>query len=359
MLSRLGLKEVLVMVSVSAITGAFSPAAGVCPGAGPIPEDPNVQWASLPNFLTVCPAGDSVLANHAWRLKGVVFYGDDCNNPRVGVPPESIWVEPLRDSGNVRVNDQPNRIYADDSTNAQGLTTITIPSISGCGKLKLSLFVSGVAYDAPKVYVRSTDCDADQDRRTTPADAAPTVICDLNYSGLADTTDQRIVLNHGTHWHRHVLFGTPIRRTSLCGTCSAESENTLGESDISWSPSGDSIVDCHIFYVASSPKNGNALKGFSFPPFGIHDYDPNWSPLGTEIAFDRGDNTIMRKGVRGANPDTSEKLVWTRCVGFACRGFAMPAISPDGRWIACQRVEDDGRGNLWKVLISDTTQKLR
>ena len=63
-----------------------------CPGLGPIGEDPNVGWVSLPDSIAACPAGDSVVAGHPSRVRGVIFYGDDCHNPRSGVPPDSMWI---------------------------------------------------------------------------------------------------------------------------------------------------------------------------------------------------------------------------------------------------------------------------
>ena len=91
-----------------------------CPGNG-IGNDPNVAWVSLPDSVAACPAGDSVVAGHPSRVRGVLLYGDQCHIPKQGVPPESLWIKAIRVSGNLVINDEiPNKIYADDSTDANG-----------------------------------------------------------------------------------------------------------------------------------------------------------------------------------------------------------------------------------------------
>ena len=129
-----------------------------------------VTWG-IPDSLATCPAGDTVLAAtglHPSRLRVTVRYLNNSFQPRVGVPPESIWVVKAGSTGNVTINDQAASIWADDSTNATGNTRITVPSLSGCGTLTLRLFISGVDLGTKTVTVRSVDTDADG--RVTTAD---------------------------------------------------------------------------------------------------------------------------------------------------------------------------------------------
>lgn len=133
----------LVLIALLSISSA-SLARADCGGLGPMGSapEPNVLW-SLKDSVSACPAGDSVLAGHPSRLRIKVYYADDACNAKVGVPPESIWVTTSVPTGNLAVNDQP-KIFADDSTDASGITRVTIVSLSGCGTLRAKLYVAGV-----------------------------------------------------------------------------------------------------------------------------------------------------------------------------------------------------------------------
>ena len=54
---------------------------------GMAPTLGNVSWG-FDDFLTACPAGDSVFAGHPARLCISVVYEDANCNPRAKVPPE-------------------------------------------------------------------------------------------------------------------------------------------------------------------------------------------------------------------------------------------------------------------------------
>ena len=310
----------------------------------------------LQDAVSACPAGDSVLAGHPARLRIGVHYEDAFCNARVGVPPESIWVTYSPLSGtNLKVNDQGVEVFADDSTNANGDARITIPSFSGCGRVRVNLFVSGVAQGNKLAYVRTADTDADG--RVTSADA--TSPCDLNYNGVSgDTTDARLVQNHLDDWHRNALHGTLVRRTNLS---EAEGEpGAIGESEIFWSPNGrwlsysihgPSDTKCRLFIVPSSPLIGDQPKQFTWQD--TTDYDPSWSPLGHEIVFDRKDYRILRKGIPGLAADTTLYLV-TASGDPNHPGDLIPAISPDGQWVAFSR-SDGGPFHLYKVPIGGGT----
>ena len=105
----------------------------------------NVTWGTPNLLVAACPASDSVPVSGGpcipSRLRIFVRYRDASGNNKVGVPPDSIWVQ-TQSAFNLRANDQL-AITADDSTNADGYARITIPSLSGCGWLQIYLFVDG------------------------------------------------------------------------------------------------------------------------------------------------------------------------------------------------------------------------
>ncbi len=325
------------------------------------------SW-TFSDSVTGCPAGDSVAVSHPSRIRVSVHCTHEVAGLQVpweGVPPESIWVEVNAGAGNTRVNDQPSRVPADDSTDASGTTRITLPSLSGCGTLTLTLGAFGQSYGSSPITVRSTDADADGN-----ADIAEPP-CDLHYDGSIDAADSALVAPHAGHHHRQALFRTLGRRTNLCDTCCAECEdepNTVGESTVSWSPDGRFLAftlhtvpngDCAVFLVPSDPRDGDTPLQFTFPESGVHDYDPAWSPLGTEIAFGRADNAIWVKGVPGLNPDTSLRLVTRHNDGTSLeRGDLTPAFSPDGLWIAFGRKSTGpGHYELWKTPADGDTNR--
>jgi WD40-like Beta Propeller Repeat len=330
-----------------------------CTEFGPITL-PNVIWG-LKDSVSACPAGDTLLFSgnsHPSRLRIGVHYEDASCNVRVGVPPESIWVTYSITSGNLKLNDEGEKVYAADSTDAGGNARITIPSFSGCGRVLVHLYVSGVSQGTKQAYVRTTDPNADG--RTTTADLSS--LCDVNYDGAVDNIDQTAVTDHDEHWHRNALHGTLVRRTNLCETCAEESPGTLGESEIFWSPDGKRLAftvhtdpdsGCKVFLVRSDPLESSTLTQFTFPDSGLHDYDPSWSPLGDQIAFDRDDRRILRKGIPGVSGDTSLALV-TASGDINNPGDVTPAISPDGQWVAFSR-RDGGPRHVYKVRLGGGT----
>ncbi len=315
-----------------------------CGGLGPMPV-PNVLW-SLGDSVAACPAGDSLTTlgpGHPSRLRIKIYYSDADCNARIGVPPESIWVTLAKTGpGTVTVNDQTlnAKTFADDSTNSLGITWVTIPSLSGCGTLRATLYVSGVAQGYKDARVRTTDSNANGRVTSVDADSA----CDLNYNGSVDASDRAEILNHVTDWRRNALHGTLVKRTSP--------PNTPATGDLSWSPSGRRLVfsvpggggHCILKHIATDPAGGNNLQQFTWLP-NADDYDPSWSPLGDEIFFFRTDLTIYRKGIPGIATDTSEVVVYAGA-GLRCCG----AISPDGRTIAFSQFDTGTqRWTLWTV----------
>lgn len=229
--------RVLLLLVISLFT--HNPALASCPfcypeGPGPLVpgNGPNVNW-TLRDSVSACPAGDSLIyvgqgaTQHPSRLRIEVWYNDGNCNPRPKVPPDSIWVTWPVLTGNLIVNDLGTKVFADDSTDQLcGRTWITIPSFSGCGTIQVKLFVSGVAQGTKTVVVRTTDTNANGKVEAGDGSSA----CDLNYNGIAgDLSDFNAVQVSLNHWHRHALHGTLVRRTSLCGTCTEDSPNTLGD----------------------------------------------------------------------------------------------------------------------------------
>ena len=332
---------------------------------GPAGAAPDVTW-SFADSISACPAGDSVAAGHPARLRVAVTYRQAPGGvpaPRVGAPPESIWVAWAGGQG-VLANDQPGRAYADDSTDATGATRVTVPSFSGCGAFAFSLWVSGVLAGTGTASVRSTDSDADG---AVTAEAA----CDLDWDGAITGADAALSDAHLTHSHRGALLGTLVRRTNLCDTCADESPGTLGESTVSWSPDGRRLAftihlppdgRCAAFLVPSDPADGNDLVQFTFPDSFVHDYDPAWSPRGDVIAFGRSDNTIWSKGVPGLAADTTLHLVTGHHDGTTSdRGDLGPSFSPDGEWIAFSRKSTAAtHWEIWKTPANgDTTRRVK
>ena len=364
--SRLAL---LVIVACGLLVVAHPPAVrGDCPfciQAGPAPpgSGPNVRW-SAHDSLATCPGGDSIVVSdpfhdHPARLRVSVEYFDDACGPRPGVPPDSIWVTYVVGSGNLVVNDQSTKVFADDPTDDCGFARITIPSFSGCGTVTISLYVSGVFQGSKTIKVRTADTNGNG----RVDEALP---CDLNYDGL--NNDGSASGPHLAHWRRNALHGSLVQRTNYCETCPAGAVGTKGGGPY-WSPSGrflshTAFVDagpgndpsCKVFIVPSDPADGDALVQFTSAPIWYHDYDPDWSPLNTEIVFDRGDSMIIRKPVPWIG--TAETVVTaSNYPGCQNSGDINPAFSPDGRWVAISRCNGvpPGGWHLWKIPIGGGT----
>lgn len=329
----------------------------------------NINW--IPDSqIAACPSGESLsvvpppATPHASRLRVDVWYNDVNCVPRPGIPPDSIWIQWSTLSGNARLNDKALRTYADDTTDVCGHARVTFPSISGCGTVRLTLFVSGVSQSYKDVVVRSLDKNADG--RVTSADVPS---CDLNYDGIPEFTT---VFDHFDHWHRNALHGTLVRRTNYCETCLPGHENTRGSSKLFWSPSQRYVAHtafldegegpaCKIVIVPSDPGLGNSITQFTSLPAVTHDYDPSWSPLNDFIVFDRSDKLVIRKAVPWSGDPT--EVTVTTSDNFGCtelRGDGSPAVSPDGQWVAFNRCnpyppQGPGGWSLWKVPIAGGT----
>ncbi len=333
-----------------------------CPeGFGPLDPEPNVTW-TFKDSIAACPAGDSLVfttnPHKPSQLRIVITYLDSNCDPKVVVPPESIYVTTTTHSGNAKVNDQP-KIFADDSTNASGQARVTVRSISGAGKLKIRIIVSGAlqaGYSTPAV--RSTDSNANG--RVTSTDASELI--DLDYNGVTTKDDLEELLVYAEHtddWHRNALYGTPVRRTNL----TAGGLGSYGAGWIGWNSSSDRIVysshvgpnlECVVLSVAASPSGGNTPQQHTFPPAFKNDYNPSWSPRGNEFTFDRSDLEIIRKGL--IPPDDVEVVLVSGIplVTLVTEG----AISPNGRTVVYVRIDAAAPGDpaqLFTVPITGGT----
>lgn len=322
---------------------------------------PNTYWLAEDN-VWVCPAGDSVKAGVPSRLRVEIWYADASCQPKQGVPPDSIWLTYETTSGNVVVQDKAAKVFADDSTDVCGHARVTFPSLSGCGTLRLSLHVAGIFQGTKDVSIRSLDLDGDGRLATVDYPLCAPV-------GVTESEVLEIFQAHYEHWHRNALHGTPVRRTNYSESETPGSANTIGGGEVNWSPTGRYLTysafigtsggspACKIFVVPSGPQDGNALLQITSDPLWKHDYDPNWSPLNNEIVFDRSDSVIIRTPAPWLS---GTETAVTASSNFGCdvrRGDNIPAISPNGRWVAfsrCNALPPLGPGgwSLWKVPIT-------
>jgi Tol biopolymer transport system component len=296
----------------------------------------------------------------------LITYNDSNCDPRPGVPPESLVITwSTLTPGNARINDKAYGTFADDSTDANGQARFTFPSLSGCGKVRLTLIVSGVEQGTMDVQLRTTDADIDLDRRVVNQSGYDYPACDLDWNGTADASPDRAIVDaHAEHWRRNALHGTPIALTSLCETdCGSPPMNKIGSSDVFWSPNGKWISftiesppdgECRTFIAAADP----ALKRVTQFTFGtIDDYNPAWSPLGDELVIGRDLHKIIRKGIPGLASDTSETVIAQAGSGVpGDYGDVTPAVRPDGQMVAFARRDTvDDAYDIWVVPISGGT----
>lgn len=318
-----------------------------------------MRWSAA-DSIAACPAGDSLaLAAHSAhphpsRLRVSVEYFDNLCNPRAGIPPDSIWLEYATTTGNVVVNDKGVKVFADDTTDACGFARITVPSLSGCGQLTVYLYISGVSQGSQTITVRTTDTNADG--RSTSADVAG--LCDVNYDGLPNSGDLSVIVTHDQHWRRNALHGTLVRRTNLSHV--DHGPGSIGGSTIFWSPSGrylsytkheQTYGQCLVYLVASDPAFGNVPVQVTSSDSA--DYDPSWSPLNNEIAFDRADYRIIGKQIPWLG---STQRTITASGNPDDNGDVSPAISPNGRWVAFSRKNQVTQDyHIWKIPITGGT----
>ncbi len=340
------------------------------PGDAPLGGvGPNVYWRMV-DSVAACPAGDSLAIgdtqnHHPSKLRIEVWYDDVNCNPKFGVPPESLTVTWSTASGNASINDEGAQVYADDSTDACGHTRFTIPSLSGCGSISLTLHVSGRSEGSKVAVIRTVDVGASG--RVDNSDLFQTT-CDVNYDGSTGD-DGVLAAQHLLHWHRNALHGTLVRRTNYCETCQDGSANTRGESQLSWSPGQrwiayTAFVDespnppsCKVFIVPSDPHDGNIETQLTSAPVWYHDYDPQWSPLNDVIVFDRGDSVIIKRMVPWAGGTETTVTASSNCGCNFLHGDDIPSVSPDGQWVAFSRCNQQppcgpGGWSLWKVPIT-------
>lgn len=324
-----------------------------CSNAPGIPLG-NVIWG-LVDTVAACPAGDSVFTGRPCRLRIWISYSDANCNPKVGVPPESIWVNIHATTSNLKVNDEGTYIYADDSTDANGYARVTIPSFSGNGLVSVGASVSGKFQGYKTATVRTTDTNADG--RSDASDLnCSRCWADINYDGKVDGADSSLIIAHSSakHWHRNVLYGTLVKITTACPTCDPNSLGQLGDGDLSWSPNGrmaaislrDANEDCAVNLIPTDPAVGTIPYQLSFPPLDNHDYSPSWSPLGATVFWSRRDHALMFRGVPGRSADTTADSLTVS----PSRYYQTDAsISPDGTTLAFAGGPQVGEWRIYTV----------
>ena len=102
----------------------------------------------------------------------------------------------------------------------------------------------------------------------------------------------------------------------------------------------------HADIVSTNP-DGTGLRKLTKTPAGTYDFNPDWSPHGTKVAFER--DTPVGGGIDTVNADGSN----LRQITFAGFGDQDPAWSPDGTRIAVERFDiPAGRDGIY-VIDSD------
>ncbi|MAB65664.1 MAG: hypothetical protein CL662_02405 [Bacteroidetes bacterium] len=94
------------------------------------------------------------------------------------------------------------------------------------------------------------------------------------------------------------------------------------------------IISCN---PATSVEQPCAACPFDFR---LIDYEPDWSPDGSKIAYVHNDTTIRRSGIYIMNSDRTGKRSWQL-------GGSSPSWSPDGQWIAFEQ-----QGQIFKKNVA-------
>lgn len=98
----------------------------------------------------------------------------------------------------------------------------------------------------------------------------------------------------------------------------------------------------HHADIVSSNPDGTGVVKLTSTPAGTYDVNPDWSPDGTKVAFER--DTSTAGGILTVNADGSN----LRQITFAGFGDQDPAWSPDGTRIAVERFDiPAGRDGLY------------
>ena len=129
-------------------------------------------------------------------------------------------------------------------------------------------------------------------------------------------------------------------------TVQPASATVAGENgQIAWSRFADAAFT-HADIVSANP-DGTGLHKLTRTPSGTYDFNPDWSPDGTKVAFER--DTPDGGGIFTVNADGSR----LRQITFAAFGDQDPAWSPDGTRIAVERFDIPARRDGIYILDAD------
>jgi Tol biopolymer transport system component len=103
-----------------------------------------------------------------------------------------------------------------------------------------------------------------------------------------------------------------------------------------WIVSQAGAGDGDGLYLVRPDQSGWHLISGDLPAFSYH---PDWSPDGTRIAFELGQD---RSEIWAMDPDGSETIVLAPCPAATCNMLGSPAWSPDGTELAYVREDPPG-----------------
>jgi TolB protein len=165
-------------------------------------------------------------------------------------------------------------------------------------------------------------------------------------------------------WHRrHTASGDAIgavfrirmdgkHRENLTGNSCRPTDDCVREGDPNWSPGGGRIAFNRTFHSQARPwevdlfimrADGTHRRQVTAGGPGFEDYDPEWSPDGTRLVFYRSDPNRRLDALYTVNSDGSDLRRLTRWhlnVGYGVDW------SPDGRWILFSAGPEGQRYNL-------------
>jgi TolB protein len=141
-------------------------------------------------------------------------------------------------------------------------------------------------------------------------------------------------------------------RESLTGNTCRAADDCVRDGDPNWSPGGGRIAFNRTFRSETRPweidlfmmrADGTHLRQITSPGAGFEDYDPSWSPDGSRLVFFRWDPVREKHALFTVNPDGSD-------LGRLTSWHLNPAQgvdwSPNGRWLL---FSSQPEGQTWNL----------